>query len=197
MTADTLHAWIHIAFGDREFTVADFAETFPSPAPAKTLHDLASRDFVESVGRGRYRAVPAETRVQRIIAHEEAAYGLPERSGLPYAYSEDTAVSIWTDGGYWTGFTRGFRPVHLQVRRKDVPSWRRFFHAVGARVTVEGARETLYGVVHVLHPVESIRAVRRGGVSVVSRPAAYAFAASRPYLYEPVLRTLRPRGRAR
>lgn len=188
---DALYAWMCAAFGDEVFTVAVFRQTFPSPAPAKVLSDLRRLGCLESEGRGAYRVVPPERRLRNFVEREEEVFGLPSRSGLPYAYCDETAVTIWTDGGYWTGFTRGFRPLHLRVRRAQLGRWRAFFRSAGARVTVAGARETLFGVLHVLHPASRVRSVDHGGVRVVPVEEAYAYAASRPYLFEPVLPALR------
>jgi hypothetical protein len=148
---------------------------------------------VTSPRRGTYRVVPPDRRIDEVVRRDEAAFGLPDRSELPHAYCEATAVSIWTDGGYWTGFTRGFRPLHLRVRRADLPAWRAFFRAAGARASLAGSRETLFGVVHILHPGTRVRSVEHGGVRVVPLPEVYAYAAARLYLYEPVLPVLRGR----
>lgn len=184
---DQLYAWMHAAFGDETFTIDAFRATFPSPAPAKVLSDLRRLGYLEPEGRGRYRVVAPQERIRRLVEREEAHFGVPGRTGLPHAYCDETAITIWTDGGYWTGFSPGFRPIHLRVRREDVRAWRDRFRAAGARMTVEGSRETLFGVVHVLHPATRMRSVARGGVRVVPIDEAYAFAAARPYLYEPVL----------
>lgn len=193
MTAsyDQLYAWMHMAFGGEPFTIDAFRATFPSPAPAKVLSDLHRLGYLESEGRGIYRIVPPNRRLRAWIEKDEGAFGLPGRSPLPHAYCDGTAVTIWTDGGYWTGFTRGFRPLHLRVREADLPAWRAFFRGAGARATVAGARETLFGVVHVLHPAPRVRSVDRGGVRVVPLKEVLAYAASRPYLFEPVLPVLR------
>lgn len=188
---DSLYAWMREAFGVDDFTTAAFRETFPCPAPAKVLSDLVRLGYLESRGTGRYRTVAPERRIEAVVRREEAAFGLPDRSPLPHAYADATAVTVWTDGGYWTGFTRGFRPLHLRVRRTDLGAWKDFFRAAGARAAVEGARETLFGVVHVLHPADRVRSVVHGGVRVVPLREAYAYARARPYLYEPVLPVLR------
>src|SRR3990172_4856010 len=186
-TYDKLYAWVWSAFREAPFTMADFRATFPSPAPRKVLSDLRGLGYLESSERATYRCVPPEVRVARLVGAEADLLGLPTRNPLPHAYDCDTAVTIWTDGGYWTGFTRGFRPLHLRVREADLPAWRTFFRGAGARATVAGARETLFGVVHVLHPVPRVRSVDRGGVRVVPLKEVLAYAASRPYLFEPVL----------
>jgi len=125
-----------------------------------------------------------------VVRRDELSLSLPERAGMPYAYAASTAITIWTDGGYWTGFTSGFRPLHMEVRKRDVPAWQRFFRARGARSTVDGSRETLYGFVHVLYPKERIHAVPRGGVHVIPRHEAYRYAVHRRYAFEPILRYL-------
>ncbi len=188
---DDLGPWLAVAFRDRTFTPAEFDETFPGPAPRKVLADLRRLGYIDSPSRGVYQVVDPGERAKRKLKREDGLLGIPERAGLPYAYSRDTAVSLWTDGAYWTGFTYGFRPFHMDIDGKDAGAWRRFFRLAGARASLEGARETLFGVVHVLHPVERLRAVKRGGLHVVPRRVAYDYAASRPYLYEPVLKELR------
>ena len=187
---EDLYHWLATAFGDQTFTVTEFDETFPGPAPRKVLSDLRRLGFVESPSRGVYKVVAPDERSRRRVAREDGLFGIPERARLPYAYSRDTAVSLWTGGAYWTGFTAGFRPFHIDVARKDVDRWRAFFRNAGARATLEGTNETLFGVVHVLHPVAKPRSVRRGGFHIVPKRVAYEYAAARPYLYDPILAEL-------
>lgn len=191
MTSERLYAWIQEAFERKEFTLGEFRATFPSPAPAKVLSDLVRKGFLERSHRGVYRAIPPGHRIRALVSDEDAAFGLAQRASLPYAYSRETAIAIWTDGGYWTGFTRGFRPLHLNVERGHVRRWKAFFSRHGARVATEGERATLYGVVHILHPVARVRAVERGGVRVVPRDDILAYAEARPYAFEPVIPVLR------
>ena len=187
---EQLYPWLAAAFGHRAFTITEFEETFPSPAPRKVLSDLRRLGFLDSPARGAYKAVAPDERSRRTLTREDGFLGIPERARLPYAYSRDTAVSLWTGGAYWTGFTAGFRPLHIDVGKKDVARWSGFFRTAGARATLEGASETLFGVVHVLHPVAEPRFVRREGLHLVPRRVAYEYAAARPYLYEPVLSEL-------
>jgi hypothetical protein len=188
---EELYAWIVSTFGTEVFTTDGFTEAFPSPAPRKVLSDLRRLGYVESTARGRYRAIPPERRIQEAIQRSGFSLTLPQEAGYPYALADETAVAIWTDGGYWTGFTRGFRPIHMRVRRSDVRRWLRFFRSEGRRAVAPGAPETLFGVVYVLHPVASIHPVERGGLPVISAREVLAFADARPHVYEPVLRRLR------
>lgn len=191
MTAERLHAWILQAFGTREFTLSNFRATFPSPDPAKIISDLVHKGYVTRERRGVYRAITPGHRARSLVAREDDTFGLAARSPLPHAYSRETAIAIWTDGGYWTGFTSGFRPLHLDVERKDLARWKTFFARNAARSAMEGERTTLYGLVHLIHPVAKVRSVERGGVRVVPARDALTYAKARPYAFEPVIPVLR------
>ncbi len=188
---EQLYAWAHTAFGEKPFTIADFRATFPSPAPAKVLSDLRNLGYLESARRGIYCLVPPEERLRRMTEREEDPISVPGQFGRSYAYCEGTAVTIWTDGGYWTGFTPGFRPLHLMVHQDELQMWQEFFTKARVRSTVASARETLFGIVYVLYPVPRVRFEKHGGVKVIPITDTYAYAAARPYLYEPVLSVLR------
>jgi len=188
---DDLYAWIVSTFVSEGFSTDEFTEAFPSPDPRKVLSDLRRLGYLESIDRGRYRAIPPQRRIQETIQRSEFSLTLPQGAGYPYALTDETAVAIWTDGGYWTGFTRGFRPIHMRVRRSDVRRWLRFFRSEGRRAVSPGSPETLFGVVYVLHPVASVRRVERGGLPVIPAREVLAFAEARPHVYEPVLRRLR------
>lgn len=188
---DGLYAWMIAAFGDREFTIDDFRATFPSPAAAKVLSDLRRLGYAEASRRGAYRLIAPEARVRAVVDSERRVFNLVDRAGLPYAYCDATAVTVWTDGGYWTGSTPGFRPIHIRVGRADRVRWLRFFRGHGALAAVEGSRETLFGIVHVLHLVGSVRSVEHEGTRVVPAREVLAWAQARPYVYEPALPLLR------
>jgi hypothetical protein len=113
-----------------------------------------------------------------------------EDAGKDHAFCDSTAVTIWTDGYYWTGFTKGFRPVHVAVRERDLQSWRAFFRKNRIRFAVEGESRTLYGKIYVLHPRKSIKAVERSGRRVVPLEEVVDFCLQREIAYEPALEYL-------
>ena len=84
-----------------------------------------------------------------------------------FAYSHDDAVRIWTDSYYWTGFTAGYKPVHIQIRRTDARRWEQFFRVNHAAYAFEGDRKTLFGLVFLLHPVREVRSETKDGVPVI------------------------------
>lgn len=184
---DELYAWTHEVFGKEPFTLSQFRETFQSPDARKVLSDFYQLGLAERLDRGLYRVIPPEDRLRQIVQRTEAKFEAPEGSGLPYAYSEGTAVSIWTDGSYWTGFTKGFRPLHMKVKTEDVADWKGFFRGQGNHAVVPEDRETLYGTVFVLHSEKDFTSVRRSGVHVMPIKETYEFAKENPYAFEPAI----------
>ncbi len=194
---DEIYAWTEEVFGNEIFTVAQFRDTFYSPDARKVLSDFHRLGLAERVGRGLYRIIPPADRFRQIVRKTEAPLEAPESSGLPYAYSDATAVSIWTDGSYWTGFTKAVRPLHMKVRTEDVSEWKRSFRRRGRRAVVPEDRETLYGTVFVLHSAKDFASVRRSGVHVIPLEETLRFASSNPYAFEPAIPLLAASWRAR
>jgi len=188
---DDLYAWAYAAFGSRPFTSSEFGATFPSPSTGKVLHDLTRLGYFERKRHGVYRVIGPAARAEAIVARGSVDLELPERAGLPYAYCEATAITVWTDGGYWAGITRGYRPLHIRVRTADLRRWKSFFRAAGARAVTGTGKATMFGTVFVVHPATALRAVRHGGVSVALAAEAHEFADSRRYAFEPVVGLLR------
>ena len=185
-----IYAWTSEVFGRQPFTLDEFRETFRSPDAKKVLSDFSRLGYVDRVERGLYKVTPPEERLRRIVKRSEVRLDVPESSGLPYAYSDATAVAIWTDGSYWTGFTRGVRPLHIDVRRPDTGKWKEFLASYGYDSIVRGERRTLCGTVFILRPVEKVRGVRRKNLRVLPLRDAYQFAADNPYAFGPVIRVL-------
>ncbi len=98
---------------------------FPTSHSPKVVHDLNKKDYISRVGRATYRVTEPEQFIRKITEKEPEDRVL-EDAGKDYAFCESTAVAIWTDGYYWTGFTRGFKPVHIAVKKKDLNSWKDF-----------------------------------------------------------------------
>ncbi len=194
---EVLFAWTTEVFGAEPFTPRQFGDTFRSPDAKKVLSDFRRLGYVDRVGRGLYRATPPAERLRRIVEAGEVRLDVPNGSGLPYAYCDVTAVSVWTDGTYWTGFTRGLRPLHLAIRRRDVARWRRFLAARGYDSVLPEERRTICGAVFVLHPVAAVAADLHAGVRVVPLREAVRFAAERPYAFGPAIPVLSRRLRRR
>lgn len=184
-----LYAWIWKAFGKESFSIDQFRSTFPTSQGSKVAHDLVKKGYLKRMGRGIYGAVEPNAFIEG-IAEAEADYGLMERAGKEYAFCESTAVSIWTDGYYWTGFTKGFRPVNAAVRKRDLAFWKKFLRKMGVKYALEGESRTLYGQVLVLHPRQELTCVKKDGLKVIPLDEVVQYCMKHELVYEPALEYL-------
>jgi hypothetical protein len=184
-----LYAWMWRSFGREEFTIDRFRMVFPTDHAAKVIHDLVEIGYIQRLGRGRYFLTTPDDLVRR-LSTQEVDDRMLEEFGREYAFCDSTAVAIWTDGYYWTGFTRGFRPVHIAVKEKDVADWKAFLRRNRIRFAVEGSGGTLYGKVYMLNPRPSLRIEVRNGAKVVPLEETLRLCQDRAIAYGPALEYL-------
>jgi len=184
-----LYAWMWKVFEREEFSLDRFRSVFPTSQAAKVIHDLAKKGYIKRVKRGVYKVTEPEEFIRK-ISEQEPQDGILDESGMDYAFCESTAVTIWTDGYYWTGFTKGFRPVHIAVKKKDLNSWKKFFRKKGLKYALEGESKTLYGKVYILHPRKSLQVVLKDGLKVIPLEEVVDFCLEREIGYEPALEYL-------
>jgi hypothetical protein len=184
-----LYAWVWKTFQGEAFSIDQFRFNFPTTQAPKVIHDLIDKGYLEREERGVYKAIEPKEFIQGITEHE-LDYGSLESTGKDYAFCENTAVSIWTDGYYWTGFTKGFRPLHVAVRKKDMHYWMSYLRIKGINYALEGKRRTLYGQVYILHPMENLKPDQKNGLRVIPLEDVISFCMERELAYEPALRYL-------
>lgn len=185
-----MYGWLHNTFGNTTFTIDDFRMNFPSPQPAKAVHDLIRLDFMRRVERGKYKVVKPEEFVQKIVKENLENRNILDKADRKYAYSDSTAVNVWTDGYYWTDFTKGFKPVHIKVLKKDLKYWDSFFRDYDAEFTLENENKTLFGLTYVLHPVDSMKVEIKNGALVMPLKETVNLCREKSYLYRPALEYL-------
>jgi hypothetical protein len=185
-----MYAWVIEAFGTREFDIDQFRASFPSPSPKKVLSDMNRLGYLERVRRGRYKLVAPQDVFKRVVSADLSELATAKEAGLPFAYADSTAVTIWTEGQYWTGFTKGFRPVHIKILAGDADAWRRFFRRRGMRSASPGERRTLFGVTHILHASDEVAAVDVGGDPVVPLEEVLEFCRRREATFRPAMEHL-------
>ena len=122
-----LYAWIWHSFREEPFSIDSFRATFPSPDSAKVLHDLAKKGYLKRIKRGLYKALKPNEWIEKITKENTGKDNILDEAVKKYAYCESTAVPIWSNGYYWTGFTRGFKPKHIKVEEQDLTYWKNFF----------------------------------------------------------------------
>jgi len=186
-----LWGWVCEVFSDQSFTLDQFRAEFPSPDPAKVVHDLVKLRLISRINTGVYRASSPTEFPRRMVKESMSKERLLDLAPLPFAYSHDDAVRIWTDGYYWTGFTAGYKPVHIEIRSADARRWEHFFRSNDAAYTFEGDRKTLFGLVFVLHPVHEVRSETRDGVPVIPLSKGMEYCLERRGVYEPAVAYLR------
>jgi len=182
-----MYGWLYTTFGTAPFTIHDFRRVFPSPQPTKTIHDLVKLDFMKRVQRGRYQVTKPEEFVKQIIQANVNQEGILSHAEKPYAFCDSTAVTIWTDGYYWTDFTQGFKPIHIKVFTHDLKYWIDFFKRFNAEYIVMGEQKTLFGVTFVLHPTDTMTVEIKDNDPVVPLKEAIQFCQHNMLLYRPAV----------
>jgi len=185
-----MYGWLYNTFGNNTFTIEDFKMTFPSSQPTKIIHDLIKLDFMKRVKRGKYKIMKPEDFVKRIVKENLEKDDILKKSEKKYAYTNSTAVNIWTDGTYWTDFTRGFKPIHIHILKKDIDYWNEFFKQNDAEYVLEGENKTLFGLTYVLHPKEKFTFEIKEGNTVVPLKEIVQYCQKNIYLYRPALEYL-------
>lgn len=186
-----LYAWIWYSFREDPFSIDDFRATFPSFHSAKVLHDLAKKSYLKRISRGMYEATKPDEWIEKIVKESTQKDNILNEAVKKYAYCESTAVSIWSNGYYWTGFTKGFKPKHIKVREKDLAYWKNFFKEKNAKCSIEGKNETLYGLVYILHPRKDFSVVEKNGFKVVPLEEVLAYCSKHRLVYQPAIQHLR------
>ena len=93
-----LWCWVCEVFGDQAFTIDQFRAEFPSPDPAKVVHDLAKLNLITRLESGVYKAASPLDFSRTIVKQSMSKEKLLASATNPFAYSHDDAVRIWTDG---------------------------------------------------------------------------------------------------
>ncbi|MDY6789023.1 MAG: hypothetical protein SVV03_03595 [Candidatus Nanohaloarchaea archaeon] len=164
--AQKAYAVLEERFGEREFSSRYLARYISKDMVKKTLHVLKEAGWIRQVERGAYVCVPPEE-----IFHGMIQFRVPdllEEADMEYAYTEASAVEIWTD---FTYVQRSWEhsPYYIQVRENDVEDWVGHFRehritafigkskpALGEFVILK-PRETLNRVKHDKYPVEPLK----------------------------------------
>ncbi len=185
-----LYGWMHESFGAKEFSIDDFRAVFPSPHPSKVIHDLVRLNYLERIKRGKYRVTSPNKFVERIVEENMKQEDILKDANKKYAYCNNDAVTIWTEGYYWTGFTAGFKPVHIKVLERDVDWWKNFFKKNDAEYSIRGEHKTLFGLSYILHPLKSFGMEMKDDTPVIPLNEAIGFCKENELTYRPALEYL-------
>lgn len=185
-----LYGWLWKSFGSKKFSLEEFKSTFPSPQHKKVIFDLIKLGYIERINRGEYKTVKPQKFIEEIIEKNMGERNILEKADRKYAFYGNDAVTIWTDGYYWTGFTRGFKPVHIEVLEKDLKWWRDFFKKNRVEYTLEGENRTLFGLTYILHPRKDFKVEEKESTQVAPLKETIEFCMKNRLTYEPALEYL-------
>ncbi len=185
-----LYAWIRHTFGTDSFDIDEFRHVFPTSQAPKIMHDLVEGGYLERVKRGVYRAVEPDELIDSVIENDEGIKKTMKDAERKYAYTDSTAVTIWTSGYYWTGFTKGFRPIHIKVKEDDLDYWKHFFTEKGIKFALEGKSRTLFGHMCILHPEKDFDVEDKEGKKVIPLEEVIELCLDNRMIYQPALEYL-------
>lgn len=185
-----MYGWLYNTFGNNTFSIDDFRMNFPSPQPAKAVHDLIKLDFMKRVKRSKYKVVRPKEFIERIVSENLEKDVILENAERRYAFSDSTAVNIWSDGYYWTDFTKGFKPVHIKVLKKDLDYWNDFFERNDVEYVFEDEHKTLFGLTYIVHPVDTLKTELKDDAHVVPLEETVKFCKENEFIYRPALEYL-------
>ena len=187
-----IYAWLQEVFGSNSFPVDEFRAVFPSSQATKTLFDLAKLGFLIRIKKRVYKTIEPAEFIRKIVEENSKAEYALQKSDKKYAYCCNDAVIIWTEGYSWTGFTKGYKPIHIKVLKHDVKYWAAFFKKAGVEFVFENEvkSKTLFGIVYILHPVEKMSIEIKNTLPVVPLKETVRFCRENELAYFPALEYL-------
>ena len=187
-----IYAWLHEVFGENNFTIDEYRASFPSNQPAKTLFDLVKLGFIIRIKKKVYKTIGPAGFIKKMVEENSAAEHVLGKAEKKYAYCDNDAVIIWTEGYYWTGFTKAYKPINIRVLNSDVRYWTKFFRKNNVEFVFESGKwsKTLFGVVYILHPVKTMRIEIKDNSPVISLKETVEFCRKNELAYSPAIEYL-------
>lgn len=146
--------------GHEPFGTVEFGLTYASTCPRKVLFDLVKIGLITRIGRNSYVVVsPDDLAKEDYFERIKAGYGSLKDAGLKYAFTRVDGVMKWSRGAYNANRFFGFYPIHIKVRKRDLPGWKKFFSGKKANFVIWGQpkRGTLFGVFYMLYLEDDFR----------------------------------------
>jgi len=185
-----LYSWLWKSFGNKKFSLEEFRTVFPSSHHKKIIFDLVKLGYIQRIGRGEYKVIEPKKFVDKIVEKNLKQRDILEKVDKKYAFCDNGAVIIWTDGYYWTGFTKGFKPVHIRILERDLKWWKDFFKKNGIEYALEGENRTLFGLTYILHPKKDFKVEKKDDTFVIPLDETVEFCMNNRLIYEPALEYL-------
>jgi len=153
---------------------SDYLEWFISKSMVKkTLHVLEKAGWLKRVEKGQYVCVKADDIFKSMV--EFKVPRLLQESGRKYAYSEASAVEIWTD---YTYIQRSWEhsPYYVKVLRNELKDWVDYFRKHRVNVFIDKPEPSL-GEFVILKPQSRLAYEEHDGLPVDSLDAVVRYCA--------------------
>ncbi len=167
-------------FGSDSFP-ADYMSWFLSRGMVKkTLHTLEHAGWIRRVEKGSYVCKNADEIFTSMV--EFRVPGLLNEAGMKYAYTEASAVEVWTDYSY---IQRSWEhsPYFVKVLRSDLDRWIGYFRKHKVKVFTSRP-ELSMGEFVVLKPVRAFSVEMHNGLPVDPLKSAVAYSEAHIHTFE-------------
>ena len=142
---------LKMEFGRREFSVSDIARITGNDRPRKLLSEMKMSGKIRRTGRGTYVIPRPIRKVDSRSMEWKRVRDVIFEAPFDKAWTDSTAVEVWTDGAYVTMPNSYLLVYDLLVKNTDVERWKEYLRRhsvsyagkkrVGCYVTLKGTDE--------------------------------------------------------
>jgi len=178
--AQEAYAILRSRFGSDSFP-ADYLSWFVSRGMVKkTLHMLEHAGWIRRVEKGSYVCRNADEIFRSMV--EFRVPRLLSEAGMKYAYTEASAVEVWTDYSY---IQRSWEhsPYFVKVLRSDLDRWVSYFRIHKVKVFISRP-ELAMGEFVILKPADELAIVTHNGLPVDPLKLAVSYSEKNVHTFE-------------
>jgi len=178
--AQEAYAILRSRFGSDSFP-ADYLSWFVSRGMVKkTLHMLEHAGWIRRVEKGSYVCRNADEIFRSMV--EFRVPRLLSEAGMKYAYTEASAVEVWTDYSY---IQRSWEhsPYFVKVLRSDLDRWVSYFRIHKVKVFTSRP-ELAMGEFVILKPADELAIVTHNGLPVDPLKLAVSYSEKNVHTFE-------------
>jgi len=178
--AQEAYAILRSRFGSDSFP-ADYLSWFVSRGMVKkTLHMLEHAGWIRRVEKGSYVCRNADEIFRSMV--EFRVPRLLSEAGMKYAYTEASAVEVWTDYSY---IQRSWEhsPYFVKVLRSELDRWVSYFRIHKVKVFISRP-ELAMGEFVILKPADELAIVTHNGLPVDPLKLAVSYSEKNVHTFE-------------
>ncbi len=157
------YALFYTKYGSREpFTQTALDWITGTSMKKKIFSVLMHAGWIQKKDRTNYVCISPDKAVERLLDFKVPV--IIKEAVKPYAFTGLSAIEIWSDYVY-VQRSRERSPYFIEVLRRDMPYWKRFFHQHSIPAYVE--KGTTIGEFVIMMPKDKIGPVQKEIISVI------------------------------